>query len=158
MVISLPDQIPPRASPSPIAGAVPDNDLGDERIATASARFQTQLRSLRERRRESLRDVARAVGISKTHLWALETQERPNPGFRLLLNLREHFGVSMSELFGDTPVEDWRSEMRNAVRYLPPERGAVILEIAGIRPNTALGFGAGNPEALPDAAPELTTR
>lgn len=71
------------------------------------------LRALREGRSESIRDVADAVSCSAKHLWAVENGNVQRPGNELLVNLADHFQVSLDELFGRTVCFD--------STYLPDE-------------------------------------
>ena len=64
-----------------------------------------KLNQLREKRRESLQDVATAIGISKTHLWELEKGRANNPSMDLLKKLAEHYAVTV-EILVDASSED----------------------------------------------------
>ena len=63
--------------------------------------FARSLRALRERKGVTLRDVAGAVGTSRTHIWQLETGRRTNPTLDLLKRLGAYFEVSLSVLVGE---------------------------------------------------------
>lgn len=65
-----------------------------------------KLRELRVKQRESLQDVATAVGASKPHIWELETGRAKNPSLKLIQRLAEHFKVSPSYLLDDAPGEE----------------------------------------------------
>ena len=52
--------------------------------------LSTKLKELRARNRESLQQVADAVGVSKAHIWELERGSSNNPGLELLRKLAEH--------------------------------------------------------------------
>lgn len=52
---------------------------------------------------ESLQDTATAIGISKSHVWEMETGKSSNPGMLLLKRLATHFGVTIAYLCGETP-------------------------------------------------------
>ena len=60
-----------------------------------------KLRVLRARKGESLQQVANAVGVSKPHIWEIETGRSGNPSFDLVKRLAEHFGVGMSYFVDD---------------------------------------------------------
>mgnify|MGYP001160614308 CR=1 FL=1 len=63
-----------------------------------------RLRELRIRKKkESLQQVADAVGASKAHIWELETGKSRNPSIELLTKLADHFGVSVAFLVGEDP-------------------------------------------------------
>ena len=50
--------------------------------------LSTKLKELRARSRESLQQVADAVGVSKAHIWELERGTSKNPGLDLLKKLQ----------------------------------------------------------------------
>jgi transcriptional regulator with XRE-family HTH domain len=57
-----------------------------------------KLKSLRDERGESLQEVADLVGVSKAHIWELETGKSSNPGLQVLRGLASHFEVSVAFL------------------------------------------------------------
>lgn len=61
----------------------------------------TRLAKLRQDRKESLQQVADAIGVSKAHVWQLERDLTDNPSLAVLKGLSEHFGVSVGFLVGD---------------------------------------------------------
>lgn len=61
-----------------------------------------RIKELRLKHGQSLQDVADAVGVSKTHIWALERGETSNPSMELLKKLGEHFKVTLEYLAGTT--------------------------------------------------------
>lgn len=63
-----------------------------------------RLKELRVRNRQSLQQVADAVGASKTHIWDLERGESRNPSMELLDKLANHFKVTVSYLVGEDPT------------------------------------------------------
>lgn len=67
-----------------------------------------QLKALRTAKRMSLQDVADAAGISRSHVWNLETGAKTNPSVELLVKLAELFRVGIAELVGEDP--DAKSE------------------------------------------------
>ncbi|WP_085124519.1 helix-turn-helix domain-containing protein [Tistlia consotensis] len=60
-----------------------------------------RLKQLRQRKGESLQQVADAVGVSKAHIWELERGTSSNPGVELLTRLARHFKVSVAYLIDD---------------------------------------------------------
>jgi len=60
-----------------------------------------RITELRMDRRESLQQVADAVGVSKAHIWELEKGRTDNPSMALVTRLADHFGVSVSFLVGE---------------------------------------------------------
>jgi transcriptional regulator with XRE-family HTH domain len=65
----------------------------------------TKLQKLRMAKRESLQDVADAIGASKAHVWELEKGTAKKPSIELVRALAEHFGVSIASLVGEAPDE-----------------------------------------------------
>ena len=59
-----------------------------------------KLSELRLRRGFSLQEVADAVGVSKTHIWALEKGKSDNPSMDLLKKLAEYYKVPVGYLAG----------------------------------------------------------
>jgi transcriptional regulator with XRE-family HTH domain len=57
-----------------------------------------RITELRLKKRESLQQVADAVGVSKAHIWELEKARTDNPSMALVTRLADHFGVSVSFL------------------------------------------------------------
>lgn len=57
-----------------------------------------RISALRLARRESLQNVADAVGVSKAHIWELEKGRTDNPSMGLVTRLADHFGVSIRYL------------------------------------------------------------
>jgi len=61
--------------------------------------IRQKLKSLREERGESLQQVADGVGVSRTHIWELESgNKKLNPSFDLVRKLAEHFDVTIEYL------------------------------------------------------------
>jgi transcriptional regulator with XRE-family HTH domain len=65
-----------------------------------------RLQKLRTAKRESLQDVADAIGASKGHVWELEKGTAKNPSVDLLRKLAEHFGVTIATLIGENPSDE----------------------------------------------------
>lgn len=62
-----------------------------------------RLKKLRMGKKESLQQVADAVGASKAHIWELEKGTSKNPSIELLMNLAVHFKESLAALVGEDP-------------------------------------------------------
>lgn len=62
-----------------------------------------KLAELRLKTRESLQEVAAAVGVSKAHIWEMEKGRADNPSLGLVTRLADHFKVSVSFLAGEDP-------------------------------------------------------
>tara|TARA_R110002074_G_scaffold155712_1_gene311595 strand:+ start:276 stop:665 length:390 start_codon:yes stop_codon:yes gene_type:complete len=56
----------------------------------------SRMTELRLRSKQSLQDVASAVGVSKAHIWELEKGKTDNPSMGLVQRLADHFGVSVT--------------------------------------------------------------
>ncbi|MPY72410.1 MAG: helix-turn-helix domain-containing protein [Alphaproteobacteria bacterium] len=68
-----------------------------------------KLKELRIRKGESLQEIADAIGVSKTHVWELETGRSTNPTLELIKKYADHFKVSVQSLVGEdinNPNED----------------------------------------------------
>ena len=63
----------------------------------------SQLKLLRIKKRQSLQQVADAVGASKAHIWELETGKSGNPSTDLLVRIARHFNTSVAYLVGEDP-------------------------------------------------------
>lgn len=66
----------------------------------------SKLRELRTRKRESLQQLADAVGASKAHIWELETEKSTNPSLDLLKKIATHFGIGVSILLEEQEAGD----------------------------------------------------
>jgi len=60
-----------------------------------------RIAELRRRKRQSLQQVADAVGVSKAHIWELEKGRTTNPSMALVTRLADHFGVTVAYLVGE---------------------------------------------------------
>lgn len=65
-----------------------------------------KLKKLRVEKRESLQQVADGVGVSKAHIWELETGKSDNPGLDLLRRLASHFKVTIAFLTDDAVMPE----------------------------------------------------
>jgi transcriptional regulator with XRE-family HTH domain len=63
-----------------------------------------RLKDLRVKKKESLQQVADAIGSSKAHIWELETGKNKNPSVDSLNKLAEHFNVTVAFLIGEDPA------------------------------------------------------
>jgi transcriptional regulator with XRE-family HTH domain len=62
----------------------------------------SRLKSLRIGRGASLQKAADALGMSKPHLWELETGKSTNPSLELLTKLAKHYRTTVAYLVGET--------------------------------------------------------
>jgi transcriptional regulator with XRE-family HTH domain len=65
--------------------------------------FKDKLRRLRSASGESLQQVADAIGVSKAHIWELETGRSGNPSLEMLQKLAGHFRVTIAYLAEEVP-------------------------------------------------------
>lgn len=61
-----------------------------------------RLKSLRIGKGESLQKAADGIGLSKPHLWELESEKSTNPSLELLTALAKHYGTTVAYLVGET--------------------------------------------------------
>lgn len=80
--------------------------------------FSNRIKELRLKKGASLQDMADAIGISKAHLWDLESNRSKNPSMELLKSLSAYFNVSISSLVGEEPVSDASGEAKAMFRQL----------------------------------------
>src|SRR5215204_5045705 len=89
-----------------------------------------RISELRLNSRQSLQDVADAVGVSKAHIWELEKGRTDNPSMALVTRLADHFGVSIRYLVGeDVDADDADEELARMFRQaskLAPEDRAIL--------------------------------
>lgn len=62
-----------------------------------------RLKELRRKKGDSLHGLADAVGVSKTHVWQLETGKSKNPSMDLLGKLARYFSIPLAQLVGEDP-------------------------------------------------------
>ena len=62
-----------------------------------------RLAELRRKSKRSAAYVARAAGISRQHLWRIETGLVPNPSPDILARIAKAYGVDLAQLLGRTP-------------------------------------------------------
>jgi transcriptional regulator with XRE-family HTH domain len=67
------------------------------------------LTRLRQEKKESLQDVADAIGSSKTHVWELEKGRATNPSMDLLKKLADHFDVTVEVLVGNADIDQGKA-------------------------------------------------
>lgn len=63
-----------------------------------------RIKELRIKKRNSLQEVADAIGASKAHIWELESNRSTNPSLDLLKKLATYFDTSVAYLIDETPV------------------------------------------------------
>lgn len=92
--------------------------------------FAARIAELRRNAKESLQDVADAVGVTKTHIWELERGRSANPSFSVIKGLADHFQVSVASLVDeDIDAKDADQELAKMFRLAadldPDERRTV---------------------------------
>lgn len=89
-----------------------------------------RITELRLARRQSLQDVADAVGVSKAHIWELEKGRTDNPSMGLVTRLADHFGVTVAFLVGEDvdakDADQMVARMFRQARALDPDDLALI--------------------------------
>jgi transcriptional regulator with XRE-family HTH domain len=63
--------------------------------------FGKRIKALRSKKKQSLQKIADAVGVSKTHIWELETGRSRNPSVGLLVKLADYYKVTIASLVGE---------------------------------------------------------
>jgi transcriptional regulator with XRE-family HTH domain len=77
----------------------------------------TRIAKLRRQKGQSLQEVAKAVGVSKAHIWELEKRRADNPSMALVSRLADHFDVTVAYLVGeDIESEDADPELQRMFR------------------------------------------
>lgn len=98
------------------------------------SRIGAKLRDEREKQDISLRELARRVGVSPSLISQIEL-DRVNPSVSTLWSIVTELGMTMSEVFGDTPNASEPSEVSHAANRLAvsPEERRVINLASGVR-------------------------
>lgn len=65
-----------------------------------------RIKTFRMKKKMSLQELADATGVSKAHIWDLETARSKNPSIELLTNLANKLGVAVIDLVGENPAEE----------------------------------------------------
>jgi transcriptional regulator with XRE-family HTH domain len=65
-----------------------------------------RIKTFRMRKRLSLQELADAAGVSKAHIWDLETARSKNPSIDLVTKLADKLGVAVTDLVGENPESD----------------------------------------------------
>ena len=77
--------------------------------------------ALRRNAKESLQDVADAVGVTRTHIWELEKGRSTNPSLAVIKGLADHFAVSIGSLVDEDIDADDADQRRSAMFRLAKE-------------------------------------
>lgn len=68
--------------------------------------FAARMKEVRDQRRMSLEEVAKAAGFTKSHVWELEQGRARNPTVRAVWGIAEALGVSPGWLMGIDPADN----------------------------------------------------
>ncbi|MCB1470129.1 MAG: helix-turn-helix transcriptional regulator [Rhizobiaceae bacterium] len=63
-----------------------------------------RIKAFRMRKKLSLQELADAAGVSKAHIWDLETGRSKNPSIELLTKLANKLDVAVIDLVGENPA------------------------------------------------------
>tara|TARA_R110000744_G_scaffold91550_1_gene177539 strand:- start:59342 stop:59674 length:333 start_codon:yes stop_codon:yes gene_type:complete len=72
--------------------------------------FAANLKKYRMRKGHSLQALADLVGVSKGHIWDLETERAKNPSLEVLTKLSTHLGVPIARLVGEEVDPDHQAD------------------------------------------------
>lgn len=76
----------------------------EKQYRTLSERLGERLRSARENNRYSMGEVSEKCGMSKAHLWQIETGKTQNAGIGIVYRLARLYGVSIDWLVREDAV------------------------------------------------------
>lgn len=62
-----------------------------------------KIKDARARKKLSLQAVAEKIGVSKTHIWDLETGKSTNPSMELIIKLANFYELAIADLIGENP-------------------------------------------------------
>jgi len=79
-----------------------------------SEKFGEKLRKLRTAKRETLEELATAIGSSKAYIWQLENKKNAKPSAEMLLKIANYFGESPDFFLDDTTDEPSDSHIEDA--------------------------------------------
>src|SRR5690349_20677313 len=98
------------------------------------SRIGAKLREEREKQDVSLRELARRVGVSPSLISQIEL-DRVNPSVSTLWSIVTELGMTMSEVFGDTPdaSEQTATSLETDRLVASPETRRVINLASGVR-------------------------
>lgn len=65
--------------------------------------FAVRLKKYRQIKKLSLQNLADLVGVSKAHIWDLETERAKSPSLEVLKKISTHLSVPIATLVGEDP-------------------------------------------------------
>lgn len=109
-----------------------------ENLEGVSVAFAENLKEHRIKKGYSFQKLADAVGVSKAHLWDLETKRATNPSLELLQNLSTTLSVPISALVGENPEESEQNSesvvmYRDLQKLDPEDRETIKLMMERLR-------------------------
>ncbi len=84
--------------------------IGDAPDVGRRSSLAATLTQLRARTRRTINDVAEAAGISRQHLWRIESGLVQAPGSDVLERLAAAYGLSLAQLLDPRPTDSGRKE------------------------------------------------
>lgn len=117
--------------------------------------FGTRLYRTRRRLGVPMQGAADAIGISKAHLWELETGRSANPKLDLLKRLADTYTVSIGYLVGEAEYDDNRQlkVLFRSLRDLDADERQFIQEVIDLRRKRAPRLQKDTP--LPELGPQF---
>ncbi|MCP4122532.1 MAG: helix-turn-helix transcriptional regulator [Bacteroidetes bacterium] len=65
-----------------------------------------KIKEARAKKKLSLQAVADEIGVSKTHIWDLETGRSTNPSVELITKLASFYRLKIADLVGENPESE----------------------------------------------------
>lgn len=84
-------------------------------MSERNTKLGLRLRLMRKQRALTSQEVANAVGMTQSHLCAMERGQTDNPRLNILRGLAEYYGLTVSELVGEH-AEDMASVRGDLIR------------------------------------------
>ena len=94
--------------------------------------FSDRIKQLRMSARESLSRASSSVGLSKHHLWALETEKTVNPSLSVLKRISDEYNVSIAWLVGENEATDQSMVLLRQLNEMSTEDQQFIHGIIGL--------------------------
>lgn len=103
--------------------------------------FATNLRFHRTQKKLSLQKLADLIGVSKAHIWDLETERATNPSLEVLRNLSNVLDVPIATLVGEDvqsapPSDDSVVLFRNLQSLDPEDRETIKMMMQRLQRRT----------------------
>ena len=103
--------------------------------------FATNLRFHRTQKSLSLQKLADLIGVSKAHIWDLETERATNPSLEVLRKLSDVLDVPIATLVGEDPSSAANTDesvvlFRNLQTLNPEDRETIKLMMDRLKQRT----------------------